>query len=175
MIMIYGPAGAGKSTQGQLLAQKLGRKWLSAGQIIRDSGRFEEFTKQGKMIDEKLLVELIREQVQLAAKEGKKVVFDGQPGTAQQVEYLKESGLLGEVEAVIQLEVPENVSRERLKQRGRADDNEEVWREKFAYFEQKIYTFLNLLKAEKVPILTINGVGTTDEVLGRILVQIRDL
>lgn len=69
MIMIYGPAGAGKSTQGQLLAQKLGRKWLSAGQIIRDSGRFEEFTKQGKMIDEKLLVELIREQVQLAAKE----------------------------------------------------------------------------------------------------------
>lgn len=175
MIMIYGPAGAGKSTQGQLLAQKLGRKWLSAGQIIRDSGRFEEFTKQGKMIDEKLLVELIREQVQLAAKEGKKVVFDGQPGTAQQVEYLKESGSLGEVEAVIQLEVPENVSRERLKQRGRADDNEEVWREKFAYFEQKIYTFLNLLKAEKVPILTINGVGTTDEVLGRILVQIRDL
>lgn len=175
MIMIYGPAGAGKSTQGQLLAQKLGRKWLSAGQIIRDSGRFEKFTKQGKMIDEKLLVELIGEQVQLAAKEGKKVVFDGQPGTAQQVEYLKESGLLGEVEAVIQLEVPENVSRERLKQRGRADDNEEVWREKFTYFEQKIYTFLNLLKAEKVPILTVNGVGTTDEVLERILVQIRDL
>lgn len=175
MIMIYGPAGAGKSTQGQLLAEKLGRKWLSAGQIIRDSGRFEEFTKQGKMIDEKLLVDLISEQVRQATNEGKNVVFDGQPGTAQQVKYLKESGLLGEVELVIRLEAPENVLRERLMQRGRADDNDAVWREKFDYFEQKIYTFLHLLEVEKVPILVIDGVGTTEEVLQRILFGIRSL
>ena len=91
------------------------------------------------------------------------------------MKYLKESGLLGEVELVIRLEVPENVLRERLMQRGRADDNDAVWREKFDYFEQKIYTFLHLLEVEKVPILAIDGVGTTEEVLQRILSGIRSL
>ena len=36
MIVFFGPAGAGKSVQGQMLAARNGWRWLSAGQLLRD-------------------------------------------------------------------------------------------------------------------------------------------
>ena len=35
MIVFFGPAGAGKSVQGQILAARHGWRWLSAGQLLR--------------------------------------------------------------------------------------------------------------------------------------------
>lgn len=37
MIVFFGPAGAGKSVQGQILAARNEWRWLSAGQMLRDS------------------------------------------------------------------------------------------------------------------------------------------
>ena len=37
MIVFFGPAGAGKSVQGQILAARHGWRWLSSGQLLRDS------------------------------------------------------------------------------------------------------------------------------------------
>ena len=37
MIIFFGPAGSGKSVQGQLLSARHGWRWLSAGQLLRDS------------------------------------------------------------------------------------------------------------------------------------------
>jgi adenylate kinase len=41
MIILIGPAGAGKSTQGQLLAERLGWNWMSAGQLLREANNPE--------------------------------------------------------------------------------------------------------------------------------------
>lgn len=173
MIAIYGPAGAGKSTQGQLLAKKLGRKWLSAGEIIRNSGKFNDFTKKGAMIDERTLVRLISTAVKEANSEGYDVVFDGQPGSPEQIDYWREAGLLDKLECVILLTVPEEESIRRLKDRGRADDNMSVWKAKLAHFEQKIYSFLTPVKSAKIPIYEISGLGTPSDVLTRILYILR--
>ena len=37
MIIFFGPAGAGKSVQGQILAARHGWRWMSAGQLLRDT------------------------------------------------------------------------------------------------------------------------------------------
>jgi adenylate kinase len=37
MIVFFGPPGAGKSVQGQLLAARQGWRWLSTGQLLRDT------------------------------------------------------------------------------------------------------------------------------------------
>ena len=168
MIAIYGPAGAGKSTQGQMLAESLGRKWLSAGEIIRNSGKFGDFTSKGAMIDERTLVRLIFDAVKEAEQEGKDVVFDGQPGSPEQIEYWREAGLLDRLEYVIVLEVPEEESIRRLSKRGRDDDNLEVWKRKFQHYEQKICSFLTPVKEAKIPVYYIDGVGRPEEVLGRL-------
>src|SRR5574344_676096 len=168
IIMIYGPAGVGKTTQAQILADKLGRKWLSAGQIIRDSQLFNNFTSKGAMIEEKTLVELLKNAFNDASKAGKDVVFDGQPGTPEQVEMLKNAGILDRVEYVILLKAPEEELIKRLSSRGREDDNVDVWKTKIKYFEQKSYSFLTEMKRQNVKVFEIDGCGTIEQVADKI-------
>ncbi len=64
MIMIYGPAGSGKSTQGAILAEKINGKALSVGQICRDN--FAEYTKTAAMVPEDELAIAVLKEVKEA-------------------------------------------------------------------------------------------------------------
>ena len=168
MILIYGPAGSGKSTQGKILAERLGSIALSAGQIIRDSHKFGADTAIGAMIPEKQLVEMIKNTILPLLAQGKSVIFDGQPGNPEQVELWQQAGLLDKIEQILVIDLPAAKSLQHLAMRGRSDDNQRVWERKLDYYDQKITPFLDAFKQKGIQVQHIDGDGSIDEVSERI-------
>lgn len=170
MIMIFGPAGAGKSTQAELLAEKLGRKALSVGQICRE--KFSEYTKSGDMVPQGELAKAVMEEVRAAEADGTRVVLDGQPWGGEFISDMKAAGMLQAIEAALVLDVPREECLKRLSSRGRSDDRGEVWNKKLDMYEQKIYTFLTGVEEQKIPVKHIDGIGSIEQVIERLLKQL---
>ena len=175
MIIFFGPAGSGKSTQGRTIADKYGWRWLSVGQVLRDTGEFDEILEKGELVDDQEVVNLMNKQIDFARAEGMEIVLDGYPRDKEQANILlKESkttdrDFFGSVTAAIILNVPKEELLKRIQERGRADDTMEVVERRFEIFEQNIYSILPLLKERNVPIFEVDGLGTFEEVTDRII------
>ena len=181
MIIFFGPAGSGKSTPGRTIADKYGWRWLSVGQVLRDTGEFDEILEKGELVDDQEVVNLMNKQIDFARAEGMEIVLDGYPRDKEQANILlKESkttdrDFFGSVTAAIILNVPKEELLNRIQERGRADDTMEVVERRFEIFEQNIYSILPLLKERNVPIFEVDGLGTFDEVTDRIIKIVQDV
>ena len=91
MIVFFGPAGAGKSVQGQMLAARNGWRWLSAGQLLRDTRDPELFAQMrtGGLVNPEKVNKLIGEALG-RAKDIDRVVLDGYPRQLAQAKWLIE-------------------------------------------------------------------------------------
>lgn len=163
MIMIYGPAGSGKSTQGSILAEKISGRALSVGQICRD--KFAEYTKTAAMVPEDELALAVLQEVKDAEDAGYAVILDGQPWTRES----KGSEILSNAtNGVIIIDVPREESIKRLSSRGRDDDMLSNWNKKLDMFESRMPGYEALLAEKNVPIYHVDGVGEIEEVAERI-------
>ena len=171
MIVLFGPAGSGKSTQGRTLADRYGWKWLSVGQVLRDTGKYDEILRRGELVDDETVVRLMNEQLEQANAEGMKVMLDGYPRDLKQTELMladEESLFFDKIDAAIVLEVPEEELWKRIQARGREDDTEEVLKTRFAIYEQNICSILPLFEQKNIPVLKVDGVGDYGTVTERL-------
>lgn len=172
MIIFFGPAGSGKSTQGRIIADKFGWRWLSVGQVLRDSGEFDEILKTGELVDDATVVRLMDKQIEFAEAEGMEIVLDGYPRDTKQTEIMLEntdSTFFGKIKGAVVLDVPVDELWKRIKERGREDDTEEGVKKRFEIFEQNICSILSLLKERGVKVERVDGVGSFEEVTERII------
>lgn len=164
MIMIYGPAGSGKSTQGELLASKIKGKALSVGQICREE--FAEYTKTAAMVPEDELAKAVLKRVKKAEDDGFSVVLDGQPWSRDS----EGSKILSKAtDGVIVIDVPREECLKRLSSRGRDDDKVSNWNKKLDMFETRMPEYEGMLKEQGTPVEHVDGVGSIEEVGERIL------
>ena len=171
MIILFGLAGSGKGTQGKALSEIFGWRWLSVGEVIRQTGQYKELTDRGELIPDEDVIRMMDKQIQKSEAEGFDVILDGYPRDKIQAEYLVEH-MADNIDGAIILEVPKDELYQRLSLRGRDDDQEKTSiNKRFAVFEQNIYSILPLLEAKNIPIKRVDGVGTVEEVTDR-LVQI---
>lgn len=165
-----GLAGSGKSTQGQLLAETTGRLWLSTGEMLREISDESALKalNQGKLTPDSVVIPLAGQAIAEAFAEGKDVVMDGFPRTAKQAQWLVEHEL-DRVEMVLRIKVPKDELIQRMKLRGRDDDQSiEAIEERFRLTEQNIYTVCEVLEKHGVKIRDVDGTGTVEEVQARV-------
>jgi adenylate kinase len=138
-ILLLGPQGAGKGTQGKLIAAEYGIPHVATGDILREaiaSGsevgqRVKPIYDAGHLVPDDLMIELIRERLR-ADDAQKGFVLDGFPRTMAQAEALEEMlrEIGRELGVVFELQLDDAVGRERMLKRaaeeGREDDTPEV-------------------------------------------------
>lgn len=167
MIILFGPAGAGKSVQGHMLAARFDWRWLSAGQLLRETRNVEfmEAMRKGDFIPD----EHIREVMGKAIKSADSIdhlILDGFPRQTQQAEWLLGSReeFDREIQAVIVLDVSRDVIERRLAIRGRADDTAEAIDKRLALFREETTPILDYFEANGVAVVHVDGEGTVGHV-----------
>lgn len=177
MILLFGPTGAGKSMQGQMLAVRMGWKWLSTGQMLRDSNDPEviQILKSGDLVSNELTYEVFDSAVyQAKLDKFPKIIVDGFPRTKTQAEwlaqYLKRTG--EKIEQVVVLEVPESEIMQRLELRGRMEDTPETIQKRMKIYRQKMYPVLGIFAEQGIKIVHLDGTGTAGEVHDKIYAEV---
>ena len=175
MIIFFGPAGAGKSVQGQMLAARNNWRWLSAGQLLRDTHDMELIREMqtGQLVEPARVNQLMGDALE-RAKSIDRVVLDGYPRELSQAEWLIDSRPHHErdIAMVVVLEVPRSELLKRLEVRGRIDDTPEAIDERLRIYRTEIYPILTYLTEKGVRITHIDGTGSVGQVHDRIMEEI---
>jgi adenylate kinase len=179
MILLFGPTGAGKSMQGQMLAVREGWKWLSTGQMLRESddSAVIDVLKSGDLVSDELTYEVFDRAVQDAkSKDFPNIIVDGFPRTKTQAEWLSEYMEQNNehIDLVVALEVPESEIMSRLELRGRMEDTPATIAKRMAIYRQKMYPVLGIFAEQDIKIVHLDGTGTAGEVHDRIYSEVTE-
>lgn len=123
-LILIGPPGVGKGTQAALLEQRIGAKPLSSGVIFRaeieaetDLGQLaKSYIDRGELVPNGVTIQMMVKRLRSEDARRKGFVLDGFPRTVRQAEALSEEleHLELQIDAVVSLEVPEDVIVDRL-------------------------------------------------------------
>lgn len=173
MILMFGPAGAGKSLQGQFVALRHGWTWLSGGQLLRDAHdpQIDGLMKTGNLLP----VELVN-RIVFKALDGQsdlsRVILDGYPRSLDQARALSEycAKRLGRegVSLIIALDVSDREILKRLSLRGRMDDNAETIKHRLEIYHEATQPLLDHYAEQKVSVVVVDGNGKPGEIFDRI-------
>jgi len=175
MILFFGPAGAGKSVQGQFLAARQGWRWLSAGQLLRDTRDMEVLKAQqeGKLVTSEKVEQIIGDAL-ARATDIDQVVLDGFPRQLDQAKWLVDSRPQHgrSIGLAVVLEVPRAELMKRLHLRGRVDDTPEAIDDRLRIYRQEIYPILNYFTEQGINIVHIEGAGTPGQVHDKVMEEL---
>jgi adenylate kinase len=171
MILFFGPPGSGKSVQGQLLVERNGWKWLSTGQLFRESTdpKVLERMATGELISDEMTNQVLDDALR-QIKDSVHIVLDGYPRNTNQaqwlIDHLPEHGR--EIVAIVVFEVSAEELVKRLAGRGRVEDTVDVIKRRIEIYEEQTHPVIAFYEAHNVPVAKIDGHGDVTEVHERV-------
>lgn len=156
LLLLIGPPGSGKGTQGQLLAPKLGYNYLSMGQTLREitqrdtplALQIKTIIDKGHIIPNDMIRDIFHQTVQ-ALPPANGLILDGFPREIGQVDILNESLEKYEVDNIkaVFIDVPKIKVIERIKERAklenRADDDPEIIHTRFLVYDKQTHPLVD--------------------------------
>lgn len=163
MILLMGPAGAGKSMQGHKLADEYGYAYISTGEVFRllITGHRRAEMLEGKLLSDAETIHVLDKVLDIIDTK-EQFILDGFPRTANQVTWM-----LGEIAAgrfqkpvVVHLDIDEKEIRSRLSKRGRIDDTEEAITQRYRLYQEQTRPLLRQMAEAGIIVHELNAVGT---------------
>jgi adenylate kinase len=174
-VVLLGPPGAGKGTQAEKLAEKLQIPHLSTGELFRENiGNGTElgleakrYLDAGDLVPSELTNELVDDRL-TKPDTANGFILDGYPRSVPQAkalhDMLERRGT--QLDAVVEFRVAEDELFDRLRARGRADDTDDVIRNRMNVYRDETAPLIEYYSDE---LKTVDAVGTVDEVFARAL------
>ncbi|WP_067860998.1 adenylate kinase [Nocardia shimofusensis] len=174
-VVLLGPPGAGKGTQAVLLSEKLGVPHISTGDLFRANisqqtplGReAQKYMDAGDLVPSDVTNRMVEARVgEPDAANG--FVLDGYPRTVDQADALEKilADIDKKLDAVLCFVVAEDTVVERMLARGRADDSEDVIRNRLRVYREETEPLLDHYAGL---VVSVDGVGEVEEVNARAL------
>ncbi len=176
-IVLFGPPGAGKGTQADVLKDKYNLVHISTGDVFRFNIKnktelgilAKSYIDNGNLVPDEVTINMLKAEVEKNTK-ANGFIFDGFPRTESQAaeldSFLTKKGTT--INAMIALEVEEDILVDRLLERGkvsgRADDQDESKiRNRFNEYNTKTAIVKDYYDKQN-KYYGINGVGSIDNI-----------
>ncbi|MCK0093274.1 adenylate kinase [Rhodococcus sp. HNM0563] len=174
-LVLLGPPGAGKGTQAAILSEKLGVPAISTGDLFRANiGQgtalgleAKKYIDAGDLVPAEITNNMVRERLaEPDAANG--FLLDGFPRSVEQAEELGNilKNLSTSLDGVLSFVIDEDVVVGRMLARGRADDTEDVIRNRLRVYREETAP---LLDHYADVLITVDAVGEVDEINARAL------
>ncbi|MBK8807513.1 MAG: adenylate kinase [Bacteroidales bacterium] len=180
-IVLFGPPGAGKGTQSELIIKKYDLVHFSTGDILRAEIKAQsalglkakQFMDKGELVTDEIVIGMIENKIE-QNKNAKGFIFDGFPRTSAHAVALDKILINRNIpiSGMIALEVPKDELISRLllrgKDSGRADDQDQT------IIENRIKVYNNETApvidyyAKQNKYISILGVGSIEEIFSKI-------
>ncbi len=164
-ILLIGPQGSGKSTQGKLLAHFLELPYISTGDIFRQTASADEIIRsildKGELVENETTSQVVEKRLkQEDCQNG--FVLDGYPRNIEQIELFDPK-----FDKVFYLNASEEQVIERLLKRGRKDDTREGIKTRLDLYYQQTRPLLDYYqKLNKL--IEVDGSGSVEEIGQRV-------
>lgn len=169
-IILIGPQGSGKSTQGKFLAEYLKIPFISTGDIFRsiakedskEGKRIRQMQESGQLVDDQTTIGLIRKRLQLDdCNDG--FILDGFPRTLKQAQNVEDL----DFDKVLYFKLSQEEVLKRLLKRGRVDDTEDSIKIRLGLYFKQTEPLIEYFKNKGI-LKEIEGSGSIDSIQTKI-------
>jgi len=180
-ILLFGPPGAGKGTQAQLLVDKYKFEHLSTGDMLRDEIKrateiglqAKKIIASGQLVPDEIVAEMVRNRIK-NLKNDNGIIFDGFPRTIAQAQKLDEimNDENQEIAMMIAIDVHDDEIIKRILERGkisqRSDDRDvETIKNRISTYYKQTAVLADYYKQQQ-KYKAINGIGSIEDIFSEI-------
>jgi adenylate kinase len=180
-LILLGPPGSGKGTQGERLQEDLELPYYATGDILRAAVRegteigleAKEYMDRGDLVPDEVIIGVIAERI-ADPEASRGFILDGFPRTLPQAEMLDDmlERQAMSVDGVIELAVPRDELVRRMLARKRADDDPAIFARRIESFEVQTAPLLRYYERQG-KLASVDGLGTAEEIFERVRAAVK--